>query len=346
MEYLNLEREVRTNQELYNTLLTKVKEISLVGDADLNNIRIVEPAEVPMFPLKSSSRDPKIILMLAGVFGLFLGLGYAFLLERLENTIRTPDDVAQYLGLPVLGIIPRIPKAKKDKPLLIVASNPKSAPAEAYRNLRTNILFSGNENPSKTIVVTSAGPSEGKSITSANLGLALAKAGKSVIIVDADLRRPMLHQVFKVNRNSGLSSFLEGEISIDDAIIKTDEPNLSIIPAGKLSKDSAEMLGSNKMKELVSYLKNLCDVVIFDSAPILGMSDSVILSAETDKTIMVIRANVVSRRALRMAIDNLEQIGVMVYGVVLNDVNVKRDRYYHEYYHYYYSPYEDRKSKN
>lgn len=346
LEYLNLEREVRTNQELYNTLLTKVKEISLVGDADLNNIRIVEPADMPMFPLKSSTKDPKVIMALAGVLGLFLGLGYAFLLERLENTIRTPDDIAQYLGLPVLGIIPRIPKAKKDRPTLVVASNPKSPSAEAYRNLRTNIIFSNNESPSKTIMITSAGPGEGKSITSANLALALAKAGKNVVIIDADLRRPMLHQVFKVNRNSGLSSVLEGEISISDAIIKTDEPNLSIIPAGKLPKDSAEILGSDKMKEVINYLKNLYDIIIFDSAPILGMSDSVILSAEADKTVMVIRANLVSRRALQMAVANLEQIGIMVYGVVLNDVNVKRDRYYHEYYRYYYSPYEDKKSKN
>ena len=345
LQYLNLEREVRTNQELYNTLLTKAKELSLISDADLNKIRIIEPAELPMFPMKSSSRDPKLIMILAAIMGIFLGIAYSFLLERFENSIRTPEDIAYYLGLPVLGIVPRMPKTKKDKPSLIVVANPKSAPAESYRSLRTSLLYS-DTNPMKTILITSAGPGEGKSITTANLGLALAKSNKNVLIVDADLRRPMMHNLFGLNRNAGLSSVLEGEASLESVIVKINEIDLSILPSGRLPKEPAEILGSEKMKDFIAKVSNIYDIVLFDSAPILGMTDTMVLAKEVDKTIMIIKVGQVSRKALRMAISSLDQLGVQIYGSVLNNVDVKRDRYYNEYYHYYYSSYEDKEANS
>lgn len=344
LQYLTLEREVKTNQELYNTLLAKVKEISLVRDADINNIRIVEPAEMPMFPITRSSKGPKIVLTLAAFLGLFLGIVYAFIVDYLETGIRTPDDVIGYLGVPVLGIVPHIPKLNKNKSFLVSSDNPRSPFAEAYRNLRTNLIYSG-ANPMKRILVTSATPGEGKSLTAANLALVMSKAEKSVLLIDADLRRPMVHHIFRVDRYRGLSSVLEGELSVEDAIFNIEGTTLNVMPAGRLPKEPAELLSSVKMNQLLDQLSEEFDLIILDTAPILGMTDTIVLSKEVDKTILVIRAAKTSRRTVQMAISSLEQIGVNVYGVILNDVNVKKDRYYHDYYRYYYTPYAERDSK-
>ena len=334
LKYLALEREATTNREMYNTLLTKVKELSLAGEADLNNIRIVEPAELPSSP----AGNRKLTLILSGILGLSLGIGFAFFLEYMQNSIRTPDDVAQYLGLPILGVVPQVPEAKKSKTaVLIVQGDSKSAPAEAYRSLRTNFLF----NPLKTIMVTSVGPGEGKSLTVVNLGAALALAGQNVLLVDADLRRPMLHRTFVVDKHKGLSAVLAGEFTIDEAIVETGVPNLSVLASGTSSANSSESLGSASMEDMISRVREQYDIVLFDSAPILGMADAAVLAAETDGIALVIKAGEPTRKALKMAVAQLEQVGARICGVVLNNVDVRRDRYYDYYYHYYYSPYED-----
>ena len=433
IDYLSLEREVTTNREMYNTLLSKVKELSLAGEADLNNIRIVEPAELPT----TSAGNKKMTLVLGGFLGLFLGVGFAFFLKYLENTIRTPDDVEQHLNLPVLGVVPRVSEARESKtPLLLLKGNPKSAPAEAYRSIRTNILFSRIDSLTnrpidqstnrpidqstnrpidqstnrpidqstnrpidqstnrpidqstyrptdqsthpRTIVITSTGPKEGKTFTVANLGMALAQAGQKVLLVDADLRRPMLHRVFNVDRNKGLSTVLAGEITLDDAIIKYSPPetnttdssahepispsahkpispsahqpiSLSILTSGSVPANPSEVLGSARMKELMYRVREQYDVVVLDSAPVLGMTDTAVLASECDTVAMVIKTGEATRKALKMAIAQLEQVGAKICGVVLNDVDIGRDRYYYYYYYYYYySPYgddEDRTSR-
>ncbi len=344
LEYLALEREVNTNREMYNTLLTKVGELSLAGEADLNNIRIVEPAELPLFPVGNRM----LTIILGGFLGLFLSVGFAFFLTYLENTVRIPDDVEQYLGLPVLGIVPKVAEAKGSKtPIAVLNGDPKEAPAEAYRSLRTNLLFSSTDPPRKTIVISSAGPKEGKSITTVNLGMALAQAGQNVLLVDADLRRPMLHRVFGLDRQKGLSRVLAGELTIDEAILNTQTSRLSVLTSGSLPADPSQALGSEQMKDVISYAREHYDTVLFDSAPVLGMADTMVLAAETDGTVLVIKPGNATRKALKTATETLERVGAQICGVVLNNVNVRRDRYYYKYYYYYsyYGDDEDRKSK-
>ena len=332
LEYLTLEREVTTNREMYNALMAKFKELSLAGETDLNNIRIIEPAELPIAP----AGGKKMTLIFGGILGLFLGVGLAFFLKYQENTIRTSDDVEQHLDLPVLGVVPHVAEAKESRtPLLMLNGNPGNASAEAYRSLRTNILLSNNGNRPKTIVVTSAGPREGKSFAVANLGMALAQAGMKALLVDADLRRPILHRVFDADRNMGLSTVLVGELSLDNAIVETDIPNLSILSAGPMSINPSEILGSDQMRDVIHCIREQYDIILLDSAPVLGMADTSVLASQCDAVLIVIKTGETPRRALRMVTAQLEQVGVQMCGVVLNDVDVRRDRYY------YYSPYED-----
>ena len=288
----------------------------------------MEPAELPVAP----AGGEKMTLIFGGILGLFLGGGLAFFLKYLENSIRTPDDVGQHLNLPVLGIVPRISGAQASRtPCLVLPENSKTAPAEAYRNLRTNILFSGNGNKPRTIVVASTEPGEGKSLTVANLGMALAQAGQKVLLVDADLRDPMLHEVFGVDRNTGLSAVLAGELSLDDAIAETDIHNLSILTSGSVPDNPSEILGSDQMRDIIHHIRERYGIVLLDSALVLGITDTSVLASESDAVLMVIKTGAATRRALGIAIAQLELVGAKICGVVLNDVDVRRDRYYHCY---------------
>jgi capsular exopolysaccharide synthesis family protein len=341
LEYLSLEREVTSNREMYDTLLAKVKEFNVVGEADLNNIRIVELAQLPLSPVGNE----KMTIALGGILGLLLGIGFAFFLEYMRNTIRTPDDVSQYLDLPTLGVVPRIRKAKRGKvPPIVVQDNSKSVSAEIYRSLRTNFLFSGIGNPKKAIMVTSVGPGEGKSLTVANLGATLAQTGREVLLVDGDMRRPMLHQIFRMDRHKGLSAVLAGELTVDEAIVKTDIPNLSVLASGAQAENTSELLGSPQMKELISCVRKQYDVVLFDSTPVLGMTDAVVLASETDVVVLVIKSGEATHKELRVSVSQIEHVGKQICGVVLNNVSVRYDKYY-DYYHYYYSPYESKEDR-
>jgi len=335
LEYLTLEREVATNREIYNMLLAKVKEVSLIGESGLNSIRIVEPAELPSMPVGGN----RTTIILGGILGLLLGTGLAFFLKYLENTIRTPDDVKQHLALPVLGIVPQFGEANNGKTLpLLLEGDPKSSSAEAYRSLRTNILFSVAEAPPRIIVITSAEAREGKSVTVANLGMALAESGYKVLLVDADLRRPTLHQAFHVDRDKGLSTVLAEDLAIDEVIAETDVPNLSILTAGSEQANPSESLGSTRMKKLIEQIREQYDVALFDSSPMLGMTDTTVLALESDAVVIVIKIGKVRRKTLKIALAQLEHVGAKVRGIVLNNVDLKRDR---DYYYYSYSPYED-----
>lgn len=335
LNYLTLEREVTTNREMYNVLLSKVKEVSLTGESNLSSIRIVEPAESPTKHMGGNSTT----LVLGGILGLLLGTGLAFFLKYLENTIRTPDDVKLHLALPVLGIVPRFEETENIRTLpLLLEKNPRSALAEAYRSLRTNILFSVSEATPKIIVITSAEANEGKSVTVVNLGMALAQSGYKVLLVDADLRRPTLHQAFHMNRGKGLSTMLAEDLDIDEVIVETDVPNLSILTAGSEQVNPSESLGSARMKRLMEQIREQYDVALFDSAPILGMADTTVLTLKSDAVVIVVKTGEIRRKTLKIALAQLEHVGAKVRGIVLNNVDLKRDRNYH---YYSYAPYED-----
>ena len=337
-EYMTLEREAMANREMYNALLTKVKEASLVGEADLGNIRIVEPAELPTDPIGNK----RLTLALGGTLGLFLGVGSAFFLKYLENAIRTPDDVAEHLGLPVLGVVPQVAKAKGARlPPIIAGEDPEAAQAEAYRNVLASVLFSGAADPPKTILVTSAGPKEGKSLTVVNMAVALAQMGKNVLVVDANLRGPILHSVFNLDRDNGLSTVLSKEMTTNEAIVKSIPgqgeaiglANLSVLTSGKQVAGPSELIGTPGMKELIRHVQEQYDVVLLDSAHVLGISDTVLLAAEVDGVMLVVKTGETTRKALRMTMERLERVGAKMCGVLLNNVDFRRDRYFC-YYHY------------
>ena len=352
-----LASEVVFSQQLYSTLITRHEELKAQYLMQSNPPKIIERALVP---LKSNNQNKKMALIFGGLFGLFLGGVFAFLLKSLDNTIRTPEDVEQYLNLQLLGVVPRVKRARRNKtPCLVLRGNQKNAPAEAYRSIRTNLLFStfaassssegvgqasleeATSTSSKIIVITSAGAGEGKSFTTANLGMALARSGQRVLLVDADLRRPMLHRVFDLNRSKGLSTVLTEELALYEAIVETPVPNLSVLTTGVVPKDPSEVLGSAQMRDFIDDIRKQYDVVLIDSAPILGITDTVVLASEADAVMMVIKTGEATRKALKMAIAQLEQVGAQICGVVLNDVDTRRDRYYDYYYYDYQSPYGD-----
>jgi capsular exopolysaccharide synthesis family protein len=339
LQLARLERDRGVANQTYMMLMQRKEEMRLAQAVQTGNVSVADPAVMPFYPY---NMQKMLNLMLGAVLGLFLGIGFAFFLEHLENTIRTPDDVTQYLGLSVLGVIPRDKKAKKSKtPIIMVSRRAKQSAAEAYRGLRTTLMAHAG-NPLKTITITSAGPQEGKSITTVNLGMALAQAGKNVLLVDADLRRPALHRIFNVERHDGLSTVLAGKSTLDEVVIKALDPNL--LTSGTLPSDTSEVLGSDQMKDLIKQAKEQYDLVLFDAAPALGMADSLVLASETDGTILVVKTGRATRKMLKIMVSQLEEVGANILGVVLNDVNIKRDRYYSDYYYYYYyyySPYKD-----
>jgi succinoglycan biosynthesis transport protein ExoP len=316
--------EIVFDQQLYSMLASKQEELKAQYIMQNKPPEIMEKAVEPLYPSKP---ERKLTLMLGTVLGLFLGIGFAFFLEYFENTIRTPDDVTQYLGFPVLGVIPHDKEAKKSKtPIIMMNKRAKRSSAEAYRGLRTSLLAHVG-NSIKTIT---------------NLGTALAQMEKNVLLIDADLRRPSLHRVFNVERREGLSAVLAGESTLNEVVIKALDPNL--LTSGTLPSDTSEALGSDQMKDLIKQAKEQYDLVLFDAAPTLGMADSLVLASQTDGTILVVKTGRATRRMLKIMVSQLEEVGANILGVVLNDVNVKGDRYYSDYYYYYYnyySPYKD-----
>jgi len=342
LQLARLERDKEVANQTYMMLMQRKEEMRLAQAVQTGNVSIADPAVIPLYPYKPRK---KVTMLLGAILGLALGITFALFLERLDNTIRTPDDVAQYLGLSVLGVIPRLKKRSKIPPV-IVKKGVREASAEAYRGLRTNIMAIAG-NPIKTITVTSAGPQEGKSITSANLAAALANMEKSVLLVDTDLRRPGLHKIFNVDRHNGLSNVFSGESTLDDVIIKVDD--IDLLTTGSLPSNPSEVIGSKRMKELISKFKEKYDFVIFDSAPALGLSDSLGLASATDGTILVIKTGKATHKILKILKSQLEEVKANILGVVLNDVNIKRDKYYSDYYYYYYyyySPYKDEEGEH
>jgi polysaccharide biosynthesis transport protein len=337
LEYLNLEREVLLNRRLYDTLLMKVRDFTLVDNTDLSNIRILEYANLPTTP-KILDRKKRIIGF--GIsFALMAAVGLPFLLEYVDRSLRTPDDVHRALGISVVGLVPRDKQLKHaSAPRLVAVDGNSSATSEAYYTLGTNLLFShasDRERAPQTLLVTSASPSEGKSMTAINLAAVLAQMDWRVLLVDADLRRPILHRVFPANRLKGLSAVFNEEVPLEDTIVKTTIPNLEILPAGPKPLNPAVILSSNKIKDILTRLKADYDFILIDSAPILGLADGVALANIVDGVLIVVKAGSTAAKPAEMLIKQLQQVDANLLGVVLNAVDLSQDRYY--YYRYYYS---------
>jgi succinoglycan biosynthesis transport protein ExoP len=385
VQYNVLNRDLTSSRTMLENVLRQIKETSLAVESNASNISVVDfavPPSIPSFPRKS------FMLLVGAVVGLVIGLSLALLLNYLDNTVRTPEDLTQLLRIPSLGVVPsfeleELPPAPSAgaaggnssgpssrggpsrtpggqgvgspgaapgslAPLvqtdalkaIAFLSDPRSLAAEAYRTIRTGILLSQAGEPPRTLLVTSAQSSEGKTTSSINLAASLASAGGRVVIIDADLRRPSVHKHFGLTSNSpGLVEVITGMAKVEDVAIRDVVKRVTLIPSGTIPPNPAELLGSLEMAGLIDELAQSFDYVIIDSPPILPVTDSVILSRYVDGVVLVVRGASTPRKVIKDAKDRLKVVGARFLGAILNDVDITSgdyyyyNRYYHSYYH-------------
>ncbi|HEV2055662.1 MAG TPA: polysaccharide biosynthesis tyrosine autokinase [Methylomirabilota bacterium] len=349
IQYGTLQREQESNQQLYEAVLKRVKETGVQGGLDSNNARVVEEATVPGAPVRPHKQ---LALLMSLMLGLGLGLAAAVTVEYFDTNVKSPEDIERALGLPVIAIVPafevrRLMAHKRPAPaeaagipgILIAETAPKSLAAEAYRTLRTNIQFAGLDRPCRSIVITSATPSEGKTTTVANFGVVCAQAGSRVCAVDADLRRPSFHRVFGMDNKRGLTTaLLEGK-TLADVAVPTRVPGLSVVVSGPLPPNHAELAASQRMRDLLEAGARDFDLILCDTPPVLLVSDAVALSARCDGVILVVRVGGVSTAAARRAVEQIAAVKGRILGVLLNAVDMRRDGYYAEHQRYYHAYY-------
>ena len=343
IEYSMLKRDLDTSRQLYEGLLEKMKEAGITAGLRSNSFRIVDSARVPTAP-----SEPNIPRNLAFAFALALtsGVGLAFLLESLDNTVRTTEQAQNISQLPSLGLIPmgsrtEISKGSRRLALapskeaveLITQVKPQSQMAEAYRALRTSLLLSSLGAPPKIILITSALPQEGKTTTSINTAIVLAQKGVRVLLIDADMRRPSVHKTLDMTGPlKGLSNVLTGTASLPDAItISPQLPNLWVLPAGSPPPNPAELLASANMRTMLSQLREQYDHIVIDTPPTLSVTDAVVLSTRADAVVLVIRSGQTTKTALRRSRDLLIQVNARICGVLLNAVDLASPDYYYYY---------------
>jgi capsular exopolysaccharide synthesis family protein len=339
IQYNILKREADTNRELYKGLLLRMKEAGVSAGITASNIQIVDPAELPTQPYKPNKR---LNLLLAVVVGLFLGVGLAFFFEYLDNTIKTPEDLEQWIRLPSFGMVPEVSNGRRRRlekgafyPVeLITNSHPKSILSEAYRSIRTSILLSSSEKPPKKIAVTSPNPAEGKTTTVINTAIALSQTGAQVLIIDADMRKPKVHQIFNYENGVGLSTFLSGHGDLESIVKKSEVPNLFYIPSGPVPPNPSELLGSNLFKKMLESLEARFDHILLDSPPVLGFADAIILSTSVNGVILTVLGGKTPRETLQRAREALQQTHTKILGVVINRVDIRRSDYGYYYYRY------------
>ncbi|MGA9240549.1 MAG: polysaccharide biosynthesis tyrosine autokinase [Silvibacterium sp.] len=355
IEYKALKQEADSNRQLYDGLLQKLKEASLSAGLESSNVRIVDRARVPLHPARPNIPMNLEFALLIGLVG---GVAIAFVLEALDTTVRTPDQAESISGLPTLGVIPlqstfdkavtsiakahlfkTLPRGNSEHRALISYLEPQSETAEAYRVVRTAILLSSVLHPPRSILITSAVPQDGKTMTCANVAIVLAQQAKRVLLVDADMRRPNIHKVFGVSGQVGLSNILTGGAKASDAIQTTVQPNLFVIPAGPIPPHPSELLSSSLMQDLIRKWRDEYDHVIIDSPPVISVTDAVLLSVQTDAVVMIIRSGETSAAHVRRTRTLLQSVKANLLGIVVNAANLSSpDYYYYDYgskYRYY-----------
>jgi polysaccharide biosynthesis transport protein len=342
IDYNVLKREAETSREMFDLLIKRFKETSLTEDIRTGNIRIIDPAQIPKSPVKPKKTQN---IMLAIVVGLSLGTGLAFFLEYIDSTIKFPEDISQFLKIPYLGPVPALAVdinpdgsfvERKPQDDLITLLEPKSTASEAYRGIRTSLLLSSPDKPPQVILVCSSAPREGKTITTANIAIAMAQTGNNVLVLDCDMRRPKIHKVFGCERNRGMSNILAGSCTMDDTIFHTRIQNVDVIPSGPIPPNPSEILISHRMRELIEQARTRYDRIIIDSPPITAVTDASIISSLVDGVLIVIRANDTHREIIKNGISHLRSINAHILGAVLNGVEMGRESYYYYQYYYYY----------
>ena len=359
VQYTILGREVDTNRQLYDSVLQRFKEMSVAAEVRTSNVYIMEqanPPSSPSYPRKQRTLALGLLLGLAG------GVGLAFLLDRLDNTLKTPEESETYLNLPSLAVIPdflklnnhgsylphhlrRLIKRDSDESghgggkELILEHHPLSIVAESYRALRTSLLLSRAAERPRTLLFTSAIRDEGKTATAVNTAIMFAQMGLNTVLIDADLRRPRCHKVLSVERDFGLTEALTGHVTLADVVRSTTTAHCSFVSSGSLPPNPAELLGSAKMREIIDQLRRDFDCVIFDSPPVMPVTDAVLLAQAVDGVVLVVDSQKTAKNLIREVRSKLVNIQAKILGVVLNRVDTQRAGYsqYYSYYTNYYS---------
>jgi len=357
-QYAMLQREVDTNRELYNAILTREKDVEMSGSVESKNVSVINSAEVP-----GAATSPKklLALMLAAFGGLGLGLGLAFVVEMADNTLKNPEEAENYLKLPNLGVVPEfstvngksayaprelmnagdggarpstvLPPGRE----LVTTHGSYSRVGEAYRNLRTALLLSRAGGPPKVTLITSAMSREGKTVTAVNISVMLSQLGGRVLLIDADLRRARCHRVLAVDNHLGLTEVLTGSRDLHEMIRATEIENLFFLGAGSVPPNPTELLNSPRMAEVMALLRDHYEYIVIDSAPVLPVSDSMVLSRLTDGVVLVANGSATPRQQVKNACARLEYARAKILGLVLNKVKIHSPDYHYYYHQDYYS---------
>ena len=353
VEYSILAREANTNKTLYDSVLERFKQINITAGIPPANVSILDRAEIPRQPSKPNKR---LNLMLGALLGLMGGLGLALILEHLNNTLSTPEEVERYLGLPNLVVVPdffslpknasklKIPFSARRAPFDSKLCVPSKSPVtpnlrftlitEAYRKLRTSILYSRPGEPPKTILFTSSTAGEGKTISVTNAAIMFAQLGYNCLVIDADLRRPSCHRAFRVSNDRGLTDFLVGREALADVIKPTLIANLSVLNGGSIAPNPTELIASKKMRDAFDNLKERYDFVFVDSPPVIPVSDAIVLSRMVDGVVYVVRGQETPKPVVKTAVAQLTNNQTKILGVLLNRVDVRGAEYDDYYAHY------------
>ncbi len=334
IQYEILKRDVDVNSLLYDRMLRRIKEFDVTDASQPIDVWVVEEATVPEYPL---NKRPKRTLMLGLVMSLMLGVGLAFFLEYLDNTVKTVEDAEARLGLPVLGMVPLLKDS--DSPIEhIVRDSPRSVIAENYKSLRTAVLLSSPDDAPRSLLISSMNPSTGKTVTAVNLAVTFAQSERRVLLIDADMRRPRIHNIFGMDNENGLSTLLAGqsEMVIQES---TEIPFLHVLTSGPVPPNPSELLISSRLESTLSELREKYDYVIIDSPPMMNVTDANLISRVVDQTLLVIRSGVSTYESLRRGEKMLATIKARTLGYIINAVDNKKEGsyYYNQYYHGYYA---------
>lgn len=332
IEYKVLSRDVETNRQLYDALIKKIKEQSIIEQVRSANVLLVEKAEKSDTPVTPRTARNLFVALIMGLIG---GIGMAFFVEYLDQTIKNPEEAETKLGISVLGMIPLIETTEYPIEKL-VEKEPLSPFTENYKAIRTALLLSAADQPPKRILITSAQPGEGKTVTAINLATAIAQSEYKVLLIDADLRKPRIHKALGLHNTKGLSTYLAGASDMD-IIQPGPVPNLSVIPSGPVPPNPSELLSSNRLNFMIRALSEEYDILIFDSAPLLSVTDALILSKVLDGTVIVAKAGKTVYDDVKRALKSLSDLNAHTLGVVINAFDTKKNEYYYRYYNYYYS---------
>ena len=333
IDYDDLVRKAEQAQIAYQMVLSRIEELSITGRSASNNMRVRDEAVDPLKPVK-----PRIILtLLMGIVGgVAIGVGFAFFVNYLDDSIKTQDDVETYLKLPFLGYVPNIKTDSIVERDLQAHLYPQSTAAESFRTLRATVSLMPKSDTYRMLAMTSTIPSEGKSLVASNLAIVFAQTGLKTLLVDADLRRPSVHKAFQLHAPQGLTDYLRGDMESHRDMVQTSEvPNLDVVCCGAIPDNPSELIGSKRMADLTNKFREEYDRIVLDCPPVSAVSDPLVLAARSDGVIFVNKFNKIRREHARRSIQRIQDAGIHILGVALNDIDFEgKDSYYYSYYYY------------